>query len=94
MDWIKITAWVLTTLSIFVVHYFRGKKPMTQELDLADFINVGVSMASVVSSCGLLHLAVTSQELKNLLGTDIVTLVLGAVAIIWVSVQQIAKLFE
>ncbi len=91
--WVRLIAWGSATLLVIIAHYFKGKNPGTWDLDLSDFINIGVSLAGVVSSCGLIVLAFTSSELKDLLGADIVALVLGAIAVIWVSIQQIIKTF-
>lgn len=89
-----LASWAfLTFLVIFagVVTLYVKKRPIS--LELPAFMNLSLATA-IVSSCSLIHRAITVKELENLLGFDIVTLYLGAIAVIWLSFQQIWQIFR
>lgn len=88
--WVSVS--VLATISGIAACYFQ-KKPI-KKLSLADFINLSLASAAIVSSLSLIYKAATSEQLINFLGFDAVTLFLGAIAVIWLSVQQIWNLFK
>ncbi|TAD77839.1 MAG: hypothetical protein EA000_26505 [Oscillatoriales cyanobacterium] len=81
----------MTILSGMGSLYVRGR-PIV--LKLADFMNLALATTAIVSSCSLIYRAATLKELEILLGFDIVTLYLGAIAVIWLSTQQIWQIFR
>jgi hypothetical protein len=92
---VLLASWgFLTSLVIFVgiVTLYTRKKPIS--LELPAFMNLNLATAAIVSSCSLIYRAITVKELENLLGFDIVTLYLGAIAVIWLSFQQIWQIFR
>lgn len=91
MDW--LSAWAVLTTLAFVIYYFRSKWK-NQELDLSGFIKAALALVTLLSSCNLMYQAFTSQELKNILGLNITILLLGAIAVIWISIQEIWQTFK
>ena len=92
-DW-RLSVWCSSTLLIFIVHFFLGRKRLTLDLQLSELIALALGIGSVVSSCSVLHKAVTSEYVRELMDFDILTLVLGAVSVIWVSAREIYNLFK
>ncbi|MEK0192992.1 MAG: hypothetical protein EAZ98_16580 [Oscillatoriales cyanobacterium] len=92
---ILVSSWAcltfVTILSGMGSLYVRGR-PIV--LKLADFMNLALATTAIVSSCSLIYRAATLKELEILLGFDIVTLYLGAIAVIWLSTQQIWQIFR
>jgi len=94
MEWSQLILWAILILFILAAYFIhRHRKKKCYELGLTEFVNTAMSSYAVIVSSELMYLAGTSQELKSLLGNDIVTLFVGALAVIWVSIQQILKLF-
>lgn len=93
LDW-RLSVWGASTLIIFIVHFFLGRKRRTLDLQLSELIALALGIGSVVSSCSVVHKAVTSEYVLELMDFDILTLVLGAVSVIWVSVREIYNLFK
>ena len=94
MNSVALTIWAcLSTAVILTVILVRYRRLQRFDLELSQFISLILAVLGVVSSCELLHKAFTIQALRDLLGPDIVTLVVGAVAVIWVSAKEISKLF-
>jgi hypothetical protein len=54
-NWIKLTAWGGLVFLVFVTHYCRGKRPMSQELDLSDFMNLALCSGGIISSLNLMY---------------------------------------
>jgi len=93
--WLGATAivlvYVLWVRSRHVPVSSQGK-PLEQ-LDLTNFVSLALSTVAVLSSLRLAYRAFTIQELQTVLGEeDLVPLVLGAAAVIWVSIKEIRKL--
>ncbi|QKQ73487.1 hypothetical protein [Nostoc sp. TCL240-02] len=62
------------------------------KLSLVQFVNVTTSAFSIISGGSTIHTLITSQQVRSLLGDDIViTLFVGVAAVIWVSIQQMLK---
>jgi hypothetical protein len=61
---------------------------------LVESFNIAIASATIVSSLSLLYRAIVSKELLNLLQFDSYVLLLGAIAVIWLSIQQIWKIFK
>lgn len=79
----------LSFVVVVVVAFVRYKRRKC--LDLPEVVSLGVSTLGAVSSCQLLYKAFTLQALQDLLGQDIATLIIGAIAIIWVFVKEVWK---
>lgn len=93
MNPVALTIWAcLTTAVILTVILVRYRRFQRLDLDLSQVISLILAVLGVVSSCELLYKAFTIQALKDLLGPDIVTLVIGAFAVIWVSAKEVWKL--
>jgi hypothetical protein len=93
---VLLTLWAsLTILAICIglgtLFYIKRK---LVPLDLSAFMNLSLATAAIVSSGSLIYRAITVKELENLLGFEIVTLYLGAIAVIWLSAQQIWQIFR
>ena len=95
MDFIKIVIWAIFTLLICIIRYLKTKgSDEIDFLELTEFILLALAVASIVSSCHLLYLAFTSSELMELLGIDIIILILGSISVIWVSFQYIESILN
>ena len=85
----QLIIWVLLLIVFFYREHIHGRfvgRHYQGRLGLIQFVNAAVASCGVLSSGRLIHLAATSQQLKTLLGSDIVTLFIGAAAIIWVTI--------
>ncbi|MUL35867.1 hypothetical protein [Gloeocapsopsis dulcis] len=92
MDQLTLLVWAgLTAVVVSVVVAVRWKRKTRLDIELSEFIGLVLAVLGVISSCQLLYKALTLQALKDLLGQDIVTLVIGAIAVIWVSVKEVWK---
>jgi uncharacterized membrane protein len=92
MDRSTLLIWAgLTAVVVVVVVLVRWRRRQQLDLELAEFVGLILAVLGVISSCQLLYKAFTLQALKDLLGSDIVTLIIGAIAIIWVSVKEVWK---
>ncbi|XZN95695.1 MAG: hypothetical protein ACM65K_22940 [Microcoleus sp.] len=91
---ILVSSWACLTFVTIVLgmsSLYVRRRPIV--LKLADFMNLALATA-IVSSCSLIYRAATLKELEILLGFDLVTLYLGAIAVIWLSTQQIWQIFR
>jgi hypothetical protein len=68
--------------------------PKRKEISLSEFMAIAISSATIVSSFNLLYRITTSEELQKLLQFDIWVMVIGIVAVIWLSIQQIWNIFK
>ncbi|AFY88384.1 MULTISPECIES: hypothetical protein [Chroococcidiopsis] len=92
MDRSTLLIWAgLTAVVVVIVVLVRWRRKQQFDLELAEFIGLILAVLGGISSCQLLYKAFTLQALKDLLGSDIVTLIIGAIAIIWVSVKEVWK---
>jgi heme/copper-type cytochrome/quinol oxidase subunit 1 len=82
----------LTALAVATVLAARRRSSKSLKLDLSEFISLALAVLGVISSCQLLYKAFTLKTLQDLLGADIVTLVIGGVAVIWVSAKEVWKI--
>ncbi len=93
MNSVVLVAWLCLTLIVVLVVLlvrYRTQKPLN--LELSQFVSLILAVLGVVSSCNLIYKAFTLQQLKDLLGPDIVTLIIGGIAVIWVSAKEVWKL--
>lgn len=93
MDQVTLLVWAgLTTVVVLVVVALRYRQRKQLDIELSEFIVLVLALLSMFSSCQLLYKAFTLQALRDLLGWDIVVLILGAIAVIWVSVKEVRKI--
>lgn len=92
MKSVVLVTWVCLTLIVAVAVIWERRRRGKQFLNLTQFISLIIAVSSVISSCNLLYKALTLQALIDLLGPDIVILILGAIAVIWVSAKEVWKL--
>ncbi len=71
--------------------YIRWRRRKQLDIELSEFIGLIASVLGIISSCQLLYKAFTLEALRNLLGQDTVTLIVGAIALIWVAVKEVWK---
>ena len=88
--WITLT--FISLLFGDLIHYFLQRS--LKKLSLNDLMNIALASAAITSSFSLIYRAITSEELIKLLQFEIVTLFLGAIAVIWISIQQIWQVFK
>lgn len=91
MPWIEISLIVTLCISIacYIYRLLRRKKFGVQE-----FIGLGLSTTSVVKLLNLLYFAISSEEMRKLLGTDINIVLFGIIVFILVGVQKILQFFK
>lgn len=89
--YVWIGATLVVTAIILGVRYKRNKPLST--LQLANFVSLALAVYATISSLQLIYSAFTVQQLQTLLGAEnIPALVLGGVAVIWVSIKEIWNL--
>ncbi len=93
---ILLIAWVsLTVFSILLgLTAYKYRTKVHKKLTLVESFNIAIAAATIVSSCSLLYRASTSKELLDLLQFDSYVFILGAIAVIWLSIQQIWQIFK
>lgn len=92
MDQVTLLAWAgITAVVVLMVVVVRWKRKKRLDIELSEFVGLVLAVLGVISSCQLLYKALTLQALRDLLGQDIVTLVIGAIAVTWVSVKEVWK---
>jgi|GEM_PF-1134511 len=98
---LSLVIWGAVTVAVLIyVWWVRSRStqptasvPSVEPLDLTNFISLSLSTFAVLSSIRLVSRALTVQTLQTELGEeDLVALVLGAIAVIWVSLKEIRKL--
>lgn len=93
MNQISLIVWGgLTVVAIVTVLLVRRRLNKPLGLELSEFISLSLAILGVMSSCQLIYKAFTLKPLQDLLGADIVTLVVGGVAVIWVSAKEAWKI--
>jgi uncharacterized membrane protein YqjE len=93
MHRIALVVWgSLTLIVIIAVLFIRHRKNKPLNLELSEFISLTLAVLGVISSCQLIYKAFTVKQLQDLLGADVVTLVIGGVAVVWVSAKEVWKL--
>ncbi|MBD2436224.1 hypothetical protein [Nostoc sp. FACHB-110] len=81
---------LLAVLIVVCVTYHLVVK--IRKLSLAQFVNVTTSASGVIAGSSTIYTLITSQQVRSLLGEDVViTLFVGVAAVIWVSIQQMLK---
>jgi hypothetical protein len=101
VDWFKVTLiilWAALTGLISRSYYLDIKKPKGLSVEVSDFIVIAGCIAGGISSLNLMRLIFFSEQTKTLVNAldvgDIITLVLGPVAVTWVAVRELQKLFK
>lgn len=94
MNSLVLSSWaVLCPIVVITVVFVRYRRNKRFDLELAECLSLLLAMLGMISSIELLHKAFTLKALQDLLGLDIVTLVIGAIAVIWVSAKEIWKAY-
>lgn len=93
MDQISLLIWGgLTIVAILLVLLVRQRLNKPLQLDLSELISLALAVLGVLSSIQLIYKAFTLKQLQDLLGADVVTLVVGGIAVIWVSAKEVWKI--
>lgn len=74
---------------VLCVRSFRGR-PIKMRLE--DLISLALSSLGLISSFHLIYKAFSLKELQEILGADIVTLIIGGIAVVWVSGKEIIRI--
>lgn len=82
----------LTVAAMVTVLLVRRRLNKSLSLELSEFISLSLAILGVMSSCQLIYKAFTLKPLQDLLDADVVTLVVGGVAVIWVSAKEVWKI--
>ncbi|NJO40683.1 MAG: hypothetical protein HC865_08485 [Cyanobacteria bacterium RU_5_0] len=93
---ILLIIWAILTISFSLVYYFKIKKPNRLNFEFSDFITLSGLVLGVMSGINLIYLVFFSGQIKEVFELDfedIITLALGPLATIWLSIQEIWKLF-
>jgi hypothetical protein len=89
--YIWLGAILVALISILAIRFYLGKPLKT--VKLVNIVSLALAVYAALSSGQLIYQALTVQELQKLLGGEnIPSLILGGVAIIWVSLREIYKL--
>jgi hypothetical protein len=93
MDRLLLVIWgVLTGIAIVGVLLVRRHLNKPIGLELSEFISLALAILGVISSCQLIYKVFVLEQLRSLLGGDIVTLMIGGIAVIWVSAKEVWKI--
>jgi uncharacterized membrane protein YqjE len=76
-------------LIVLCVRTFRGR---SLKISLEDFIALFLSSLGCISSFHLIYKAFSLKELQDILGGDVVTLIIGGIAVVWVSTKEIIRI--
>lgn len=89
-----LSAWAaLSPVVVGTVVYVRYRRSKQFDLELAECLSLLLAVMGVITSIELLFKAFTLPALQALLGLDIITLIVGAIGVIWVSVKEIWKAY-
>jgi hypothetical protein len=80
---------ILTLIVVLVIFLIRKTLQKPLNLELQQIVRLSLAVLGVISSCQLIYKAFTLEQLYILLQSDIVVLVIGGVAVIWVSAKEI-----
>lgn len=95
MDRFTLLAWAgLSVVVVAAAALVRYRRTGQLDIELSEFIVLVASVLGVVSSVQLLYKAVVLNAWQNCLGSDVTTLIFGALALLWVSVQEVWKVFS
>lgn len=99
MNQILLIVWgglTIAAIATLLLVRRRSNKPLKlnkpPKLELLEFISLSVAIQGVMSGCQLIYKAFTWKALQDLLGADVVVLVVGGVAVIWVSTKEVWKI--
>lgn len=84
--------WILIWVGGTVISSFWVYSQRKTTLKLNDVISVAISIFTIGLTLRLSYKLVTSPQLQKLLGLDISALVIGIIATLWVSIEQIKDL--
>jgi purine-cytosine permease-like protein len=101
MDRFKIALlilWAIATALVCSSFYLRVKKPKNDSFEISELIVLAGCIAGIVANINLLRLIFFSEYTKELINVldigDIITLLIGPIAVTWVAIQEIFKLFK
>lgn len=88
-----LLVWVgLSVILLTVVAYVRWNRKKKLDIQLTEVISLVTITLGTIASYRLLFKVVSSQELRNLLELDeLAVLVIGVIAVSWVSVKEVWK---
>ncbi len=84
--------WILTWLGGMLISGFWVYYQRKKALNLNEVISVAISVFTIGLTVRLGYKLVTSPQLQQLLGPDVSALVIGMIATVWVSIEQIRDL--
>ncbi len=88
-----LTLWGLLSgcliVAVMVVKVSRGRR---LKITLEDFIALALSSLGCISSIHLIYKAFSLEELREILDGDIVTLIIGGLAVLWVSGKEVIRI--
>jgi len=88
-----LALWGILAVSLAVivlcVRALRGK-PL--KIYLEDLISLSLSSLVFISSVHLIYKAFSVEELREILEGDIVTLIIGGLAVLWVSGKEVFRI--
>jgi hypothetical protein len=76
-------------VAVMVVKAWRGRR---LKITLEDFIALTLSSLGCISSIHLIYKAFSLEELREILDGDIVTLIIGGLAVLWVSGKEVIRI--
>lgn len=85
----------LSVVLLAVVARIRWKRNQKLDIELTEVISLVLVALGAIASCRLLYKIVTSQALRSLLELDeLAVLVIGVIAVSWVSAKEIWKILS
>lgn len=85
----------LSVVLLAVVARVRWKRNQKLNIELTEVISLVVVALGTIASCRLLYKIVTSQALRSLLELDeLAVLVIGVIAVTWVSAKEIRNILS
>jgi hypothetical protein len=89
------TSWFVLTATVIIggciYSYTQGKG---FNLELSKFLLLVLSTSAIVTSGSLMHRALTEQALIELLQFDVVSIHIGAIATVWLSIAEIIEILK
>jgi len=83
---------ISAALLVVIVLFVRGFRGRSLKISLEDFIAVSLSSLGCISSFHLIYKAFSIKELQDILGGDVVTLIIGGISVVWVSGKEIIRI--
>ncbi|MGF1570008.1 MAG: hypothetical protein ACFCVD_18385 [Nodosilinea sp.] len=88
-----LTLWgLLASCLIVAVMAVKAWRRQRLKITLEDFIALALSSLGCISSLHLIYKAFSVEELREILEGDIVTLIIGGLAVLWVSGKEVIRI--